>query len=124
MNDQKPLGHGWGYLGIEAAEKDIPARPTIRALGALVFESGAYAGKGTFAAMQWRIGEIGTPADKPWRYEIEPVWQSAELHAFTPQTQIPAGECKAGRTYRARVRHKDNAGRWSHWSEPVQFVAR
>jgi Lamin Tail Domain len=28
-----------------------------------------------------------------------------------------------GHTYRARVRHKDNTGRWSYWSEPVQFTA-
>ncbi|HEX2748362.1 MAG TPA: lamin tail domain-containing protein, partial [Verrucomicrobiales bacterium] len=26
-------------------------------------------------------------------------------------------------TYRARVRHKDNTGRWSFWSEPLQFVS-
>ena len=131
VNDQKPLGHGWGYLGIEAAEKDIPERPTIRYVGpagfpggALGFESGAFAGKGTFAAMRWRIGEIGTPADKPWRYEIESVWESAELPAFVAQVHIPQGACKAGRTYRARVRHKDNSGRWSHWSESVEFVAK
>ena len=28
-----------------------------------------------------------------------------------------------GHTYRARVRHKDANGGWSHWSAPVQFVA-
>jgi hypothetical protein len=30
---------------------------------------------------------------------------------------------RVGHTYRARVRHKDATGRWSYWSEPVQFVA-
>ena len=75
-------------------------------------------------AMQWRVGEIGTPADKPWRYEIEPVWQSAESPAFAPQVRIPQSAFKTGRTYRVRVKHKDNVGRWSHWSEAAEFVAR
>jgi hypothetical protein len=30
---------------------------------------------------------------------------------------------RAGRTYRARVRHQDNAGHWSAWSEPLEFTA-
>ena len=36
---------------------------------------------------------------------------------------VPAAAAKPGRTYRARVRHKDTSGRWSHWSAPVGFVA-
>jgi hypothetical protein len=131
VNDRNPVGHGWGYLSLEAAYKDIPERPKIRYVGpagfpagALGFESSAYAGKTPFAAMQWRVGEIGTPAGKPWRYEIEPVWQSAELPAFVPQVHIPQGTCKNGRIYRVRVRHKDTGGKWSHWSEPVEFTAR
>ena len=131
INDQKPLGYGWGYLSIEAADKDIPERPTIKYIGpatfpagALGFESSAFLGKGTFAAMQWRIGEIGTPANKPWCYELEPIWQSPEAPTFVPQIRIPPTICAPARTYRARVRHKDVTGRWSHWSEPVEFVAK
>ncbi|MHC4498456.1 MAG: lamin tail domain-containing protein, partial [Planctomycetota bacterium] len=30
---------------------------------------------------------------------------------------------RPGRTYRVRCRMKDNSGRWSHWSDPNQFVA-
>ncbi|MDG2122545.1 MAG: lamin tail domain-containing protein, partial [Verrucomicrobiales bacterium] len=36
---------------------------------------------------------------------------------------IPAAEVRPGHTYRTRVRHQDSSGNWSHWSDPVQFVA-
>ena len=134
VNDKNPLGYGWGYLSLEAADKEIPARPTIRYVGPAGFPAGALGfecspfsdpqGAGTFGAIMWRVGEIATPAAKPWRYEIEPIWESAEAPAFVPQVHIPQGTCKAGRTYRVRVRHRDNSGRWSHWSEAVEFVAK
>ena len=69
-------------------------------------------------------GEIGTPANKPWCYELEPIWQSPEAPTFVPQIRIPPTICAPAHTYRARVRHKDVTGRWSHWSEPVEFVAK
>ena len=28
-----------------------------------------------------------------------------------------------GHTYRVRVKHKDSTDKWSHWSDPVQFIA-
>ena len=131
IDDQKPLGYGWGYLGIEAADSEIPERPVIKytgsagyPAGALGFESSAFAGKHPFGAMQWRVGEIGAPDRKPWRYEIEPLWESAESPAFVPQVHIPQGTCKAGATYRVRARHKDSTGRWSHWSEPAEFTVK
>jgi len=60
---------------------------------------------------------------KPGKYEIDPVWESEELTVFNNSIQIPAGEVKVGRTYRVRCRMKDNTGRWSHWSAPIQFQA-
>ena len=33
----------------------------------------------------------------------------------------PSTAIRTGKTYRARVRHKDNTNRWSHWSNPVEF---
>src|SRR4030095_8802160 len=39
------------------------------------------------------------------------------------ETRIPPALVKVGRTYRVRVRMKDDTGRWSHWSLPVEFVA-
>ncbi len=57
------------------------------------------------------------------RYEIDAVWESPLLTEFDDTIQIPATEVKPGRTYRVRCRMQDNTGRWSHWSQPVQFVA-
>ncbi len=59
---------------------------------------------------------------KPLKYEIDPIWESEEITTFNNSITIPADKVAAGKTYRVRVRMKDNTGRWSHWSEPVQFV--
>jgi hypothetical protein len=63
------------------------------------------------------------PLAKPLQYEAKPVWQSPEITTFNSSIAIPPEGLKVGNTYRARVRHKDNTGRWSHWSMPVQFQA-
>ncbi len=57
------------------------------------------------------------------KYEIETVWDSGEVSPFENSVQIPAIEVRSGRTYRVRVSMKDNTARWSHWSDPYQFVA-
>jgi hypothetical protein len=116
----------------------IPATPTIVysghagfALNQLQFTSSAFSSPNgqAFAAMQWRIGEICDPsvpgftAGEPWRYEIEGVWTPEASAPFIATVNPPATGLVAGRTYRARVRHKDSAGRWSHWSAPLQFQA-
>ena len=36
---------------------------------------------------------------------------------------VPGHQLEPERTYRVRVRMRDNDDHWSHWSEPVQFVA-
>ena len=60
---------------------------------------------------------------EPGKYEIDSVWESQEITDFSNSTiQIPASAVKVGRTYWVRSRMKDNSGRWSHWSDPVQFV--
>jgi hypothetical protein len=61
---------------------------------------------------------------QPGKLEIHPLWESEELTAFQNQITIPPAVVTAGHTYRVRVRMKDNTGRWSHWSAPVQFDAR
>jgi hypothetical protein len=68
------------------------------------------------------------PAPKPTlgpsKYELQAVWQSDELtDPGNRQIQIPADRIEPGKTYRVRSRMKDNTGRWSHWSAPVEFVA-
>ncbi|HEY2342366.1 MAG TPA: CotH kinase family protein [Chthoniobacteraceae bacterium] len=134
-----PTGYGYGYLRDEAKDSDVPNRPTITSVGDagfavnnLRFQCSPFAGpRGAqgFAAMQWRIGEISAPGipgyipGKPRRFEVEETWTSPEITEFKNEIQIPANAVRAGATYRARVRMKDDAGRWSRWSEAVQFVA-
>jgi hypothetical protein len=83
-----------------------------------------------FAAVQWRLGEISAPGVAGWKqgapckYEIEELWRSAELMPATNNFRLSLEACQPGHTYRARARHKDTSDRWSHWSEPVQFVAK
>ena len=60
---------------------------------------------------------------KESKYEINPVWESEEITAYQNKITIPSAAVVAGHTYRVRVRTKDNTGRWSHWSDPVQFTA-
>ena len=79
--------------------------------------------------MKWRIAEVAEESEppgysrEPGKYEIDSVWESDEITDFSNNTiQIPASAVKVGRTYRVRSRMKDNSGRWSHWSAPLQFV--
>jgi len=133
------LGYGFEFVRNEAKEAvaaDVPERPTITYIGSagfpvndLQFKSSGYVGK-QFAAMQWRLGWISAPGlagfvpGQPRRYEVEPYWTSEEIRLSDPQIRVPLTATKPGQTYRARVRHKDANGRWSRWSEPVQFVSR
>ena len=117
-------------------DSQIPATPSVRYTGPenfpspqLRFRASAYQGAGAFAAMKWRLAEI-TPTNAPMatpraprRYEITPVWQSADLETGPETIAIPGGIAKPGHTYRVRVRMKDVTGRWSHWSSPAEFVA-
>lgn len=60
---------------------------------------------------------------KPGKYEVNATWQSEDSSSLTSQVRIPASEIKVGHTYRVRCRLKDNTNRWSHWSDPIEFVA-
>ena len=83
----------------------------------------------SFAAMEWRIGQVAKPgvagfeASQPWRYEIDSVWESGEITDFENSIQVSSADLIPGKTYRARVRMKDSAGHWSHWSDANEFVA-
>ena len=122
------------YLDALADDPDIPDTPTLTDLSAaghptnmLMFESSAFSDSGgAFAAMEYRIAQVnppGAPATEPPLFEWDASWESGELGTFTAQVDPPASAVSAGGTYRARVRHMDDTGRWSHWSEPVQFTA-
>jgi len=64
-----------------------------------------------------------TYRSRPGKYEIDAVWESEELTEFNNTIRIPADVVQPGCTYRVRCRMKDDTDKWSHWSEPVQFVA-
>ncbi|MCL5282837.1 MAG: lamin tail domain-containing protein, partial [Planctomycetes bacterium] len=66
---------------------------------------------------------LPTPGKGPGQYEIEAAWESDEIKTFTSDIKIPAAAVTPGRTYRVRGRMQDSTGRWSHWSNPVQFIA-
>jgi len=132
-NDGQWLGYGWGYLAHEAMDAEIPARPVIRYTGPDGFPAGALTfsispfsdpqGAQTFGAAQWRIAEIGATAERPWSYEITPVWLGPESIVQVAETHVPGDDIHSGATYRVRARYKDNTGRWSRWSEAVQWKA-
>ena len=134
-----PGGYGANRLINEKADTSsrIPRKPMITPLGDpsfptddIRFRSSSFSGNGTsFSSMQWRLGEITDPespefdANQPWVYEINSVWESEEINNFQSSVQVPTSVVRVGRTYRARVRHLGSSGQWSHWSEPIQFVA-
>ncbi|MBM4017445.1 MAG: hypothetical protein FJ288_03810, partial [Planctomycetes bacterium] len=118
------------------ADGTIPDTPTIAYTGPdghpvnrLTFHASDYSGTSALAAIEWRIAEVTDPSNPnydpsaPNVYEINAAWQSGELPEFNPDVTVPGGAAQAGRTYRVRVRMKDFTGRWSHWSDAVQFVA-
>jgi hypothetical protein len=136
-NDGDQRGYGYGFLWWESKDDKTPARPTVRYTGSaafltnqLVFQISPFASPSTntFAAVQWRLGQISGPglagysAGEPCRYEIQPHWKSGELTSPGTEMRLPSGTCMPGHTFRVRARYKDNTGRWSRWSEPVQFV--
>ncbi len=119
-----------------------PTTPTIEYVGTagypvngLRFRSSAFSdpqteGEGsTFAAMEWRIAEVAAPDAPPASPETPPLlewsasWRSGEITPFAADIAPPSTATRGGRTYRARVRHQDDTGRWSHWSAPVTFAA-
>lgn len=134
-----PTGFGGSRLAEMSDDSRIPVTPTIQYTGTagfptnnLSFSSSDFAagsGGSGFASMQWRIGEIYNPdsvnyvAAEPWRYEVDTFWASDVLETFSNSFTFPPITIKEGNQYRARVRHQGIDGRWSHWSEAVEFVA-
>ena len=118
-------------------ERQIPRRPAITYTGdpefpfnELSFGVSPYESPtgSAFDAIQWRLAEV-TDVNRPEfdpsvprKYEINATWDSGELATLDGIT-VEGENLNEGRTYRARVRVRDADGRWSHWSEPMQFVA-
>jgi len=137
----KPGGFGGDQLegkSLANADTTIPNKPTISYGGSasypttgLSFNTTAFSdSSGSATSIQWRLGEIYDPnvsnytAGEAWKYEISPVWESGEIPwgGSATSIDIPVTHVKVGHTYRARVRHKDSTGRWSRWSDPLEFL--
>lgn len=134
-----PAGYGANLLDQHENDVAIPATPQITYTGPanfpldqLRFSTSSFSdpqGDNTFGAIQWRIAEVTDPTapvydpKAPRRYEIEELWTSEELTTFEGQVHIPQQYVQPGHAYRVRVRMKDDTGRWSHWSAPVQLIA-
>ncbi|MGJ8696892.1 MAG: lamin tail domain-containing protein [Verrucomicrobiaceae bacterium] len=126
----------WMTSNLLSQENVIPDTPVITYSGVagfpangLQFTSSTYSSGTSFAAMEWRVAEVYNPdtanyvPGDPLIYEIENPASSGVLGSFNSAFEFPVIAARPGNTYRARVRHQDSAGRWSHWSEPVEFVA-
>ena len=125
----------WMERSLLTQNNSIPTTPILTYSGAagfpsngLLFTSSNYNSATSFAKMEWRISEIYDPTTAnyvpgdPYLYEIENPDTSGELTSFDPDYLFPTISARPGQTYRVRVRHQDTAGRWSHWSEPVEFM--
>jgi len=104
----------------------MPIRPASFAPNELSFASSGFSdpqGSNTFAAIEWRIGEIDASLGEPRIYEIEELWRSSTTSLTDLSVSPPAALLIPDHRYRARVRHQDTSGRWSHWSSPLEFTA-
>jgi len=127
----------WMTRTLLTEESRVPETPVLTYAGpqgypsdGLLFNSSNFVSpsRSRFEAMEWRLAEVHNPEVEnydpavPNIYEIEGGFESGELDAFARSYQFPPVAVEVGRTYRVRVRMKDVGGRWSHWSEPVEFL--
>ena len=64
------------------------------------------------------LSTVDAYADFHWKH------MRKEEEQILPLVQTNLPNLQPQHTYRARARYEDNTGRWSHWSKPVQFIAR
>ncbi len=116
----------------------IPEKPSVTSLSDpsfsltnLRFQTSNFQdpqGTDTFKALEWRLAEVtdrNAPtydAHTPVHYEVTPLWQSGTITEWNNEVQLSPGLVKVGHAYRVRVRMQDQTGRWSHWSDAVQFI--
>jgi len=131
--------YGGKALSDSAEDPLIPFTPALQYRGdpgfpvdGLAFRSEAFRdpnGDQTFGALKWRVAEVAPPGghafagEEPPPYEIHAIWEREELNGNNLDVVIPWWAVTIGHTYRARVRMMDATGRWSHWSEPIEFLA-
>ena len=116
------------YQGANGEADLIPDTPSLVYVGpanfpvdAITLEASAFSdpqGDQSFGAMEWRLARDGDPVE----LEIDALWESGELVGSQRVITIPSVILHSGASYRARVRQRDDSGRWSHWSAPLNFT--
>lgn len=129
--DNLERGRGEGGKTPQTPEISYTGEPGYPVDG-LRFRSSPFAdpnADAVFGGMQWRIAETTDPQApafdplEPPKMEWTATWESEVITTFAEEIEVPVFATRGGRTYRARVRHQDETGRWSHWSAPVTFTA-
>ena len=71
----------------------------------------------------WRDHSGRSPfdPDKERRYEWPSAWE-LESEQFSPLLLLPRSAVQVGKTYRVRLKVKDDTQKWSHWSNAVEFT--
>lgn len=135
-NDGNPLGYGWGYVALEATDKDLPPRPVIKRESADPYFRTFSVAKvawpeGKKPLLEWRVGRIGTNGVAGWKpdqryyYELEEHWRSVAEEKRTEERQpIPKKVFAEAGTYRIRARYHDSTGRAGNWSEPLVEIVK
>ena len=119
-------------------EAQVPQKPTINYTGQAGFPADASLFNTSrlfeprrlrFCRDGMRVAEITDPSNPnydpaaPTSYEITPTWESGRQTTFPPALPFPATACALAKRIASALRYQDAAGRWSHWSQPVQFIA-
>ena len=134
-----PGGYGHDQLIVKVNDAGVPDRPSITYVGPdgfpksqLSFMTTPFSDSqdnGTFAGMQWRVAEVHNPSVSNYDpndrniFEIEGTWESDVITQFDARLDVPSEVVEVGKTYRTRIRMQDSDGKWSHWSEPIEFLA-
>lgn len=128
FNNGDQRGYGYQFLKADIADPDIPDTPTLSYSGPdgfpldqLSFTASPFSdpqGPASFAAREWRIARVRADG----HYEINAHW-TTKISEDNLTQQIPSKGLQADQTYRVRVRQQDDSGRWSHWSQPIEFTA-
>jgi hypothetical protein len=109
-----------------------PPAPKIAAAGqpglsqeTVKFRIESAGGKTNPIPCQWRLAEVSDPktakVGEPRQYEINSLWEKQISTADL--AELPGKLFEPGHIYRVRARQKDASGRWSRWSNPIQFIA-
>ncbi|MCP5535810.1 MAG: lamin tail domain-containing protein [Akkermansiaceae bacterium] len=103
----------------------IPADKFVTGVNTIAVSVHQYAANSGDMSFDFKLRTVPAlvPASVERIYEWNNPWESGELPTFQATLTPPAVATRAGRSYRARVRHQDDTGRWSHWSAPLEFTA-